>query len=292
MGKILSLHISIGPLIALIIGGFTLTYYKFQPWNYVLWALAGIWLIGSLIYNSLNYKRMLIADIQNDGNIIDSLMIKNIKSYCIISILRKMDIRLLKLTEKEKEKIKDSDWQKYLITCKKIIELMNVTVPVVTDANEAKKEVENFERAMEEKYLKKKEKRSKRIIIIRSISRLLDSDGFGLKKQRSKDNAYLRLIHRIDKYYDKYKDIIDKEFSVFIKIHKDYSEARANALLVKYRMLFLMKVAETANIPNLLPPQLQADIEGFEDDTEDILKAIRIDIFQYIKARLNKRENK
>ncbi len=285
---ICSFKISVGPIIALFIGGIMTYINEANVWSYILWGIASIWFISSLIHNSMNDKRTLIADIQTDGNIIDTSMMKTIKYYNIISILCKMERRLFQLAEKEE--IKNIDWQKYLVTCKKIIELMNITVPVVSDANEAKKEVENFERALEEKYLKKKEKRSKRIIIIRSISRLLDSDGFGLKDQRGKDKVYMRLNDMMDKYYDKHKYIIDKELKTLIKLHKDYSEARANALLVKFRILALMEIAESANIPNLLPPQLQADIEGFEYDTEDIMKDIRIDIVLYIKVRVSNKE--
>lgn len=206
--------------------------------------------------------------------------------YNIISILRKMEKRLWQLAEKERHK--DVDWAKYQITMNKINKLAGVTIPIVTSVDEAKNEVEKFEHEIVEKYLKKKERRSKRIIVIRTISRLLDSDGFGLREQRNKDKLYLRLCQIVEKYYDDYKDIIDKELKSLIKIHIDFAEAEANAILVKYRVLFIMKFAESLGIPNLFSPSMQSDIEGFEDDLKDINTNIRIDIGQYIKEMNNK----
>ena len=289
MGSILSYKIATGPIIALIIGGFTLTYYEYQPWNCILWGMAFIWLIGSLIYNSTYYKKKKksIAVIQTGGSIINSSMIKKFKHYNIISILIKMDKRLCQLADKGKNK--DVDWQKYLETCIKVFKLADVTIPTVATADEAKKEVENLEHELEERFLKKKkEKRSKKIKFIRSISRLLDSDGCGLKDERTNDKLYSKLNQVVDKYFEDFKDIIDRKIKTLIRLHIDFSESRANSLLVKHRTSIVIKYFEAMNIPNLFTPELQADFEGFEEDTNDIMRDIRIDIAQYINELIKK----
>ena len=51
MGRIFLLHISIGPIITLFLGGITALLLGHPVWSYIIWVLAAIWLIASLIYS-------------------------------------------------------------------------------------------------------------------------------------------------------------------------------------------------------------------------------------------------
>jgi len=221
---------------------------------------------------------ILLATLKNFKNPIE----KTNRLYSIISTLSSMEKRLLQLAGKQRWE--NIDWQKYRETNCKINQLMGVTVPKVASVDEAKKKIAGLEGKLEKKIFIKDQPLSKRVKVIQTISRLLDSDGFGLRRQRDSDKSYLRLNKVVDKYYDDYKDIMDRDLDILIKSHKDLAEAGANAFLVKRRNLYAMELADKlADIPNLLPPSKQADIEGLEDDIKDELRDIRIKISQHIR---------
>jgi hypothetical protein len=44
MRNLLLVKYAISPIVALVLGGFALTNYEFQPWNYILWVSAFFWL--------------------------------------------------------------------------------------------------------------------------------------------------------------------------------------------------------------------------------------------------------
>lgn len=208
---------------------------------------------------------------------------KTNRIYSIISILSNMEKRLWQLAGKQR--CENIDWQRYKETNYKINQLMGVTVPKVTSVDEAKEKVAGLESELEEKIFIKGQPLSKKVEVARAISRLLDSDGFGLRRQRDSDKSYLRLKKLVDKYYDDYKDIIDEDLDTLIKSHRDLAEAGANTFLVKKRILYAMEMAkELAGIPNLLPPSKQADLEGLESDIKDKLRRIRIEISQHIRG--------
>ena len=208
---------------------------------------------------------------------------KTARIYSIISILSSMEERLWQLVQRQR--YQDTDWLKYKETNDKINKLIGITVQEVTTVDEAKDKVEDLKNELATKHFIKGQPLSKRIEVARSISRLLDSDGFGLKKQRESDKVYLRLNKRVDKYYDDYKDIVDRDLDILIKSHKDVAEVGANASLVKHRVSYIMGLANIlSGIPNLFSPSMQADMEGLEDDIKDKLRHIRIEISQHIKG--------
>lgn len=216
---------------------------------------------------------------------------KKLRVYGIIPILNNMEKQLWQLAETEKHK--NIDWKKYIETSKKVSKLMSVTVPEVATVDEARNEIEALKQELAERHFKnKKMPRSKKVIVIRSISRLLDSDGFGLGEQKRSNKSYLRLNQLVDKYYDDYKDTIDKHLNALIRSHIDFAEAGANALLVKYRTQAAIELAQIAGYSDFFSPSTQSDLEGFEEDIRDITRDIRIDIGQYIKRLSSeKRQN-
>ena len=219
---------------------------------------------------------VLLAIVKNFKNPIE----KTNRTYSIISILSSMEKHLWQLAGKQG--YENIDWQRYEVTNRKINQLTGVNVPEVTSVDEAKKKVAGLESELEEKIFIKGQPLSKRVKVIQAISRLLDSDGFGLRKQRDSDKSYLRLNKLVDKYYDDYKDIMDRGLDTLIKSHKDLAEAGANTFLMKKRNLYAI---ELAGVPNLFSPSQQAGLEGLEDDIKDILRGIRIEISQHIRER-------
>lgn len=215
---------------------------------------------------------------------------KKNRIYGIISILSSMEKYLLRLVGKQR--FGNIDWQKYKETNIKINQLVGIAVPKVTSVDEAKKKVAGLESKLEKKIFIKGQTLSKKVEVAQSISRLLDIDGFGLKKQRESKRAYLRLNKLVDKYYDDYKDIIDRDLDTLIKSHKAIAEAGANMLLVKQRLLYLREQISflgglgngLTDIVNLFPPHMQAWLEGLEADLKDILRDKRVEISQHIRG--------
>jgi len=207
---------------------------------------------------------------------------KKNRIYSIISILDSIEKHLWQLAGKQKGE--DVAWQRYKETNYKIIQLVGIAVPEGSSADEAKEKVAGLKSELEEKIFIKGQPLSKKVEIVRAISRLLDSDGFGLKEQRSSSKPYLRLNKLVDEYYNDYKDIMNRDLDILIKAHKDLAEAGANIFLVKKRFLYLRKLTnEITDIINLFSPSMQAAIEGLEGDTEDTLRYIRLEISQHIR---------
>jgi hypothetical protein len=215
---------------------------------------------------------------------------KKNRIYSIISILSNMEGCLWKLARKQR--FENTDWQKYIETNNKISQLLDIAEPKVTSVDEAKEKIAGLESALGEKTFIKDQPLSKRVEVLQSFSRLLDIDSFGLKEQRESNKAYLRLNKRVDKYYDNYKDIIDRDLDILIKAHKAIAEAGANIFLVKQRLLYLREQIllqgglgnELTDILDLFPPHMQAWLEGFETDAKDILRDKRIEISQHIRG--------
>lgn len=212
---------------------------------------------------------------------------KKDRIYSIISILSDMEKCLWQLAEKQRGE--NIAWQKYSQTMHKISQLVDVTVPNAVSINEVKKETTSLESKLREKIFINGQPINQKVEIMQAISRLLDSDGFGLKVQRGSDKSYLRLNKLVDEYYDDYKSAIDKDLDALVKLHKDLVEALANAFLVKKHVLYVITFAnEFIDISDLFSPSMQAKLEGLEDDTKDILRGIRIQISQHIRRFLNK----
>lgn len=211
---------------------------------------------------------------------------KTSRIYSIISILNKMDKRLKQLVEKGKdEKI---DWGKFTKTIIKITNLVVLNPPEVANIDEAQGWIKKMTQLLEDKYLKKKATRTRRMqVLVLPISRLLDRDGFGLKNQRQTDRQYLKLSQMVGSYFNDYKDVIDRELNNLIKLHIHFSEASSNMFLAKHRINLVLELYSSLLLDQLLSSSLQSDWEGFEDDANDILNNIRIDIGQYIKTNIS-----
>jgi hypothetical protein len=223
---------------------------------------------------------IILAVLRNSKNPIE----KTKRVYGIISILTNMENRLWRLAEK-RDAI-DFDWKRYEKTCQKIIRLLGVTEPNATTINDAKKQVINLASELKERVFISDRTLAQKVEKVRSISRLLDKDGFGLKKQKGLDRIYLRLNGLVNKYYDDYKDIVDDELDTLIKSHRDAAEAGANTSLVKQRILYLV---ELTNSEDLFSPSMQSNLEGLETDVKDWLIAVRIKISQHITTISSKK---
>jgi len=223
---------------------------------------------------------ILFAILKNSKNPIE----KTKRVYGIISILANMEKRLWILAGNQ-DPI-NINWQEYIKTSTKINQLLGVSAPNVFTVEEAQKEVASLENDLKERVFVKNELISKKVELVRSISRLLDKDDFGLKKERESNKYYLQLNRLADKYYDDYKDVLDNEIDDLIKSHRDVAIAGANVSLVKKRILYLVKLT---NAEEVFSPSVQSDLEGLETDVKDWLVKVRIKISQHITTISSKK---
>ena len=209
---------------------------------------------------------------------------KKARIYSVISILSQMEKRLWRLAEQQN--MQTTDWKRYKGTSDKIIRLSGIGLPKAVNMDEAKRETERAENeiaSMLEKW--QSVARYVKIQWARSLTRLLDRDGFGVKKQRVVDKTYNKLKRMVDGYYDEYKNVVDKKLKKLVDSHVSLAESSANILLVKRRLEYVMTQAATRfpGIDDVLSPNMQSQIEGFEDDIKEILGDIRVDVSRYIK---------
>lgn len=208
---------------------------------------------------------------------------KKLRIYGIITILDQIYKRLEKFVEEEKNT--QIDLSKFSEISSKITRFTGANVPLVSNVEETKNAVSNFEKDLPDVFsamFPDDVNRSQKIQWIHSVSRLLDRDGFGLKQKRRGNRKYSCLLKEVDQYYDNYKHVIDDNLRKLIRSYIDYAESAANALLFVQRM-DTMLTSNFRQIPNLLTPSLEANIEGFSEGTREIARYIRVDIGQYIK---------
>jgi hypothetical protein len=209
---------------------------------------------------------------------------KKQRVFSIVSVLEEMYKRLEVLVNEERNK--EVDWAKVRETTNKINELLQVTVPQVSSVDEAREAVEKALKEVSTIFSGDAEL-SEKVRRILTISRLIDKGGFGLKARRQGDKKYSRLLRLVDRYYSENEGFIDDELRVLIRSCVEFNESGANALLYVERANVPLNLAEILGISSILPPSLEAGIEGFSDDVREIARMIRVKVAEKIK-RLGK----
>lgn len=212
---------------------------------------------------------------------------KKLKIYSIVNILDAMYERLEVLARQEaRRKI---DWGAYNKTAAKIIKLVGVAMPTVASVEEARGEVEELEKEMPNilKTFMTKQQEQK-IRRIQTISRILDKDGFGLKRSREESRKYVRLKKKLNAFFTDFADVIDDKLRKHIRYCVIFNEASANALLYVQRTADMLSLASNAGITELLTPSLEADMEGFKDDVQEIGRTLRVEVGENIRRLLRK----
>lgn len=212
---------------------------------------------------------------------------KKLKIYSIINILDAMYECLENLVRREvRRKI---DWGAYNKTATKIMKLVGVTVPTVASVEEVRGEIKELEKEMPnilETFMTKQQEQ--KIRRVQTISRVLDKDGFGLKRSREESRKYVRLKKKMNAFFTDFADVIGDKLRKRIRYCVIFNEASANALLYVQRTDDRLSLASSAGITELLTPSLEADMEGFKDDIQEIGRTLRVEVGQNIKRLLKK----
>lgn len=209
---------------------------------------------------------------------------KKLRVFGIISVLDKMYKRLEILMNEERDK--EIDLEKFGEILGKLDKLMQLNVPDVSSADEARKAFEDLEKRLPKMpyFMFSPDARREEILerIVR-ISRLMDKGGFGLKDRRKGDKKYCRLLKLVDEYYDENKSFIDEELRSLIDSCVDFNESVANFLLLKERFNTMLTLAAGSGMPNIFTPSWEADFEGFGDEARKAARTIRVRIGEKIK---------
>ncbi|HJX12984.1 MAG TPA: hypothetical protein VJ377_05585, partial [Dehalococcoidales bacterium] len=206
--------------------------------------------------------------------------------YDIIPILRKMDRHLWGIAERQK--IVNINIYKFNRTASKINELMDVK----TGTLDPKKLMEGW--LEDTKKIMASEKKQVQILIrnsdlgqsdrlMVSITRLLDSDGYGLIEDKESDKKYSRYRKSIEKYFDANRELVDSWLSYLINYHIHMSEYFANSLLVIKRTDLITAKARIPMFGELAGAETQANLADLKNDTNERLIEIRTIITDYIR---------
>lgn len=206
---------------------------------------------------------------------------QRLRVFNIIGVLEEMYKRLVVLVSEEKTK--EIDWAKVRETGDKIAKLVQVAVPQVSSAGEAREAVEKAEKDISSMFSGDAELDAK-VRRVLTTSRLIDRGGFGLRGSRKGDRKYSRLLRAVDKYYDENKDFIDDELRGLIRACVAFNESAANALLYVERANIPINAAMVLGIPNILTPSLEANVEGFADDIRETARMLRVMVGEKIRG--------
>lgn len=210
-----------------------------------------------------------------------------IKLFDINPILTKMNDYLVKTADKQE--IKGVDINKFNLLSAKINEILNVKTRKVINPNQTIKEmtekVKLYFRQSEKKMGQKFKDSYTDEDKIKKITNLIDSDGCGLKKEKTKGRKYLKYKKQISRYYNDNKELMDLDLKYLITFHISLSEFLANGLLIIKETDWISKIYHVDKIKQLAPPTTQANIEGLENKSNDPLSQVRTVISEYIREK-------
>jgi len=208
--------------------------------------------------------------------------------YKINPILRKMHKRLLKLVNKEKNKA--IDWQLYIKTNNEINKsLFGVAPSKAKTVKGARTFVSKAESSVRKRVGGDVANFAEWIGKIQRANDVLDSRGFGLKKQRETDKKYLKLNNTLDGY----RDLAPPQINDFVKDHIMFSKIGANVLLAKYRAQKLKTKIKGVDygVVNIMPLQMEAGFGALETSVEEFMCQIRAAILECIQELEKGNEN-
>jgi hypothetical protein len=124
--------------------------------------------------------------------------------------------------------------------------------------------------------------------LLRDITKLIDSEGFGLKREKEKDRKYQVFRKNVAKYYDSNKLLMDRGLQSLISLHINLSEFFANGLLILKEVDCITIKSRIPKITELSPPTTQANLEGLEKESDERLNELRVSISEYIREMQSK----
>jgi len=206
---------------------------------------------------------------------------KKLRVFNIISVLDKMYKRLeLFVNEEGNQPV---DMETFTEISDKLSKLMQLNVPEVSSADEAREVAEDLEKRLPSIMFPSEPKRKEMLERIVRISRVMDKGSFGLKDRRRGDKKYRSLLKLVDEYYDENKSFVDEELRSLIDSCIDFNESATNFLLYKERFNSVVALATRLGMPNIFTPSMEAYIEGFSDEARKAARVIRVMAAEKIK---------
>lgn len=195
----------------------------------------------------------------------------------IVPTLQKMHIRIMELAHIEAEKY--FDLVGYQKVNNQFNEILGVSPSNPDNVTKAKVMFSRMESRIKKNMTGKGIKELLDDMTLKSA--ILDNSGFGLKKQKTQDKEYKRILADLTFCRNIISDVV---LNSLIKEHIEVSETAANMVLTIERSLKITASLESKiiRIPDVVNPKIIGQVEQLEKTMNEYLAVIRLDINQRI----------